>query len=100
MNALTSQTIVDLTEITRESYNDMAKQSSVVGKDCYIVVANGMKFLYINEDDKFYVGMLMRPVDMSRFTGVNVTKTRDIFRIYVDDLPLLSTQEEVVANEE
>lgn len=90
MNAITSQTIVDLTEITRESYNDMKKLGVTEGKDCYILVAQGQKFLYIQEDDKFYCGMLMRPVDLSKFTGINVVKQRDIFRLYLDDLPLLT----------
>jgi hypothetical protein len=83
---LRRQTFVDMQSITRKQYYEYRKAAYCTGKDSFIFISETFVWLCVKDGENYYMGsMFLRgKVDKEQFTGVNVVKTQDIYRIYID----------------
>lgn len=79
-----NETFVDLETVTRKTYYDERKTATVSGKDCFIKRTESWDILYVKDGENFYAGIMLQRVDADKFEGINVTRTRDIYRIYIE----------------
>jgi len=82
-----NQTFVDLETISRKQYYDLRKVANATAKESFIRRTALWDVLYVKDGETFYSGILMSRVDIDKFEGINVVRTRDIYRVYIEKLP-------------
>lgn len=100
MSDLKTQTFVDLVPVTRKQYYDQRKNAIASAKDCFVLRNTNWDVLYTKDGDNFYCGVMMTRIDGPKFEGINVVKTRDIYRVYIDMPPQLPLAEDEKVGEE
>ena len=86
-----AQTFVDMQSITRKQYYEYRKAAYCTGKDSFIFTSDIFTWLFVKDGENYYMGALFvrGHLDKDNFTGVNIVKTQDIYRIYIDNPALM-----------
>lgn len=79
-------TFVDLYTITKTVYEERRKETLATADKCFVYHRHGIDFLHVQDGNKYYCGAMFG-VDINDFKGINVVRTEDIHRIYIDKLP-------------